>query len=83
MADPRQFQGHSNPYGQMNNAYGQMLTPMELSQEKLDEKARKWQQLQAKVWNLRQSLLLPNVFGRVLLFILSVILTRLLIFDIQ
>ncbi|KAG0100716.1 Pre-mRNA-processing-splicing factor 8 [Podila epicladia] len=48
MADPRQFQGHSNPYGQMNNAYGQMPTPMELSQEKLDEKARKWQQLQAK-----------------------------------
>lgn len=49
MADPRQFQGRGNPYGQMDNAYGQMPTPMELSQEKLDEKARKWQQLQAKV----------------------------------
>lgn len=57
MADPRQFQGHGNPYGQMDNAYGQMPTPMELSQEKLDEKARKWQQLQAKVRTIRQTLL--------------------------
>ncbi|KAG0341501.1 Pre-mRNA-processing-splicing factor 8 [Podila humilis] len=30
------------------DAYGHMPSPMELSQDKLDDKARKWQQLQAK-----------------------------------
>ncbi|KAF9962493.1 Pre-mRNA-processing-splicing factor 8 [Mortierella alpina] len=38
-----QYQG----YGQMDS-YNNVPTPMELSQDKLDEKARKWQQLQAK-----------------------------------
>jgi hypothetical protein len=42
------YHGHGNPYGQVD-AYGNVPTPMELSQEKLDEKARKWQQLQARV----------------------------------
>lgn len=42
------YHGQGNPYGQMD-PYGNVLTPLELSQEKLDEKARKWQQLQARV----------------------------------
>ncbi|KAF9903999.1 Pre-mRNA-processing-splicing factor 8 [Linnemannia zychae] len=41
------YQGHGNPYGQAD-PYGNIPTPMEMSQEKLDDKARKWQQLQAK-----------------------------------
>ncbi|KAG0054163.1 Pre-mRNA-processing-splicing factor 8 [Gryganskiella cystojenkinii] len=40
MADPRH-------YSQMDT-YGNVPTPMEMSLDKLDEKARKWQQLQAK-----------------------------------
>ncbi|KAF9955495.1 Pre-mRNA-processing-splicing factor 8 [Mortierella alpina] len=42
-----QYQGYGGPYGQMDS-YNNVPTPMELSQDKLDEKARKWQQLQAK-----------------------------------
>ncbi|KAG9321789.1 hypothetical protein KVV02_004818 [Mortierella alpina] len=42
-----QYQGYGAPYGQMDS-YNNVPTPMELSQDKLDEKARKWQQLQAK-----------------------------------
>ncbi|KAG0196686.1 Pre-mRNA-processing-splicing factor 8 [Mortierella sp. GBA30] len=42
-----QYQGYGNPYGQMDS-YNNVPTPMELSQDKLEEKARKWQQLQAK-----------------------------------
>jgi len=45
-----QYQG----YGQMDS-YNNVPTPMELSQDKLDEKARKWQQLQAKVQRLMNS----------------------------
>ncbi|KAF9092952.1 Pre-mRNA-processing-splicing factor 8 [Mortierella sp. AD031] len=41
------YQGHGNPYGQMD-PYGNIPTPMEMTQDKLDDKARKWQQLQAK-----------------------------------
>ncbi|KAG0275828.1 Pre-mRNA-processing-splicing factor 8 [Linnemannia exigua] len=41
------YQSHGNPYGQMD-PYGNIPTPMEMSQDKLDDKARKWQQLQAK-----------------------------------
>jgi predicted GNAT superfamily acetyltransferase len=44
MADSRYY----GQYGQMD-AQGSVPTPMEMSQDKLDEKARKWQQLQAKV----------------------------------
>jgi hypothetical protein len=42
------YNGHGNPYGHADS-YGNVPTPMELSQDKLDEKARKWQQLQARV----------------------------------
>ncbi|KAF9917840.1 Pre-mRNA-processing-splicing factor 8 [Lobosporangium transversale] len=46
-AHPYHGQAYGNPYGQMD-AYGNVPTPQELNQEKLEEKARKWQQLQAK-----------------------------------
>ncbi|KAF9434505.1 Pre-mRNA-processing-splicing factor 8 [Entomortierella beljakovae] len=38
---------NGNPYGQMD-AYGNVPTPMEMTQDKLEEKSRKWQQLQSK-----------------------------------
>lgn len=42
------YQGHGNPYGQMD-PYGNIPTPMEMSQEKLEDKANRWQALQSKV----------------------------------
>ncbi|KAF9543687.1 Pre-mRNA-processing-splicing factor 8 [Mortierella hygrophila] len=41
------YQGHGNPYGQMD-PYGNIPTPMEMTQEKLEEKANRWQALQSK-----------------------------------
>lgn len=42
------YQGHGNPYGQMD-PYGNIPTPMEMTQEKLEDKANRWQALQSKV----------------------------------
>lgn len=41
------YQGHGNPYGQMD-PYGNIPTPMEMTQEKLEDKANRWQALQSK-----------------------------------
>jgi hypothetical protein len=42
------YQGHGNPYGQMD-PYSNIPTPMEMTQEKLEDKANRWQALQSKV----------------------------------
>ncbi|OAQ33559.1 PRP8 pre-mRNA processing factor 8 [Linnemannia elongata AG-77] len=41
------YHGHGNPYGQMD-PYGNIPTPMEMTQEKLEDKANRWQALQSK-----------------------------------
>ncbi|KAF8933537.1 Pre-mRNA-processing-splicing factor 8 [Haplosporangium gracile] len=41
------YQGHGHPYGQAD-PYGNIPTPMEMTQEKLDDKANRWQALQSK-----------------------------------
>ncbi|KAF9149939.1 Pre-mRNA-processing-splicing factor 8 [Linnemannia schmuckeri] len=41
------YQGHGHPYGQ-TDPYGNIPTPMEMTQEKLDDKANRWQALQSK-----------------------------------